>query len=360
MTFTLDLLADKRDKHPDVVVCGEIYIPVKHCLLGRNGPSSTSSVDRWEASRLFPTALPGRTLNTTSGPNGPSNLQVTSPDSAGGVTPTLTSPYPASAACKPATSLKHISKLYSHPQAWGQCKTFMSQYLKGIDRIDTSSTSAAAAAVANDETGSSAAVCSALAAKIYGLDVLAHGVEDSQGNTTRFFVIRRDDGQTETSIPRRTTSQRTRRRSSVSRPTTRTGQGWDPSRPGSRTAEDGQGARKYKSCVAFTVPHAGTHAGALANTLSVFAGQGINLTSINTRPSGWCKWHYIFFLEFDGRAGDGGAVDEALRRVDEMVCGSRRAGAPRGGGNKIKSDGNEEGQGTGAWWRLIGSWESNA
>ncbi|KAI7290097.1 hypothetical protein KC315_g19921, partial [Hortaea werneckii] len=65
----------------------------------------------------------------------------------------------------------------------------------------------------------------------------------------------------------------------------------------------------------------------------IFKKYGLNLTSINTRPSGEAAWHYIFFVEFMGRklAGEqGGAVNEALQELDRVA----------------KS------------WRWLGSWEN--
>lgn len=63
--------------------------------------------------------------------------------------------------------------------------------MKGIERIDVSSTSKAAEIVKADTTGTSAAIAGSLASEIYSLDVLAKSIEDRPDNRTRFFVLRK-------------------------------------------------------------------------------------------------------------------------------------------------------------------------
>lgn len=169
--FTLDLFANISGHYPDIVVNGEIYLPVHHCLLGRvakDPPPAKNDVAK-------------RQLRD----------EPDSPTVSGQVTPTLAVPQPAPPRVKPLHSLKHVRKIYSHPQAWGQCKLFLATYLKGTERQDVSSTSKAAEFVAQDSTGTSAAISSKIAAEMNGLDVLAEGIEDNEGNSTRFFVLRR-------------------------------------------------------------------------------------------------------------------------------------------------------------------------
>ena len=196
-----------------------------------------------------------------------------------------------------------IKKLYSHPQAWGQCKVFLDTYLKGVERQDVSSTSRAAQLVAEDASGESAAVSSVIAAKIHGLELLARGIEDRGDNTTRFFVIRKASS---TAAPAKSTTEKEEAKDEV--------------QPGD-----------WKTLISFTVDHA--NPGSLAHSLAVFERHGLNLTSINTRPSGVENWNYIFFVELKGKRGEGtddGPVNRALRELDG-VCRS---------------------------WRWLGSWEN--
>lgn len=227
--------------------------------------------------------------------------------SSGAVTPTIKEPIPLKPTARPVGDLSRIRKLYSHPQAWGQCKVFLNTYLKGVERQDVSSTSRAAQLVAGDESGESAAVSSVIAAQIHGLDLLAKGIEDRGDNTTRFLVLKK----AETDSPAAPTS--------ASRSETK---GDDRSK---ETPSD------WKTLVSFTVDHA--NPGSLAHSLAVFEKYGLNLTSINTRPSGVENWNYIFFVELKGKKEDDtddGPVNKALRDLDG-VC---RA------------------------WRWLGSWEN--
>jgi len=85
----------------------------------------------------------------------------------------------------------HIKSLHTHPQAWTQCTQFLDKHFgKEVHRIDENSTSAAAEFVANDEAGTSAAICSLLAAKLFGLDILAEDIQAENNNKTTFVIVR--------------------------------------------------------------------------------------------------------------------------------------------------------------------------
>jgi prephenate dehydratase len=89
-----------------------------------------------------------------------------------------------------APGFSHITSLHTHPQAWTQCTPFLDKHFAPeVTRHDEDSTSAAAELVSQDTTGTSAAICSSLAAKLFGLDVLAGGIEGEDGNETRFLVL---------------------------------------------------------------------------------------------------------------------------------------------------------------------------
>ena len=273
VVFTLDLFADLHGRYPDILVCGEIYLAVHHCLLGHAQKGEPASK----------TDLPWRRLKAESG----------SPSQSGQVTPTQATPTPSQARVKPLHDLKHVKKLYSHPQAWGQCKLFLSAYLKGTERQDVSSTSKAAQLVAEDTSGSSAAISSRIAADLNNLDVLAEGIEDNEGNSTRFLIIRKQQNV-----------------------------------PAGEAKDEGVEMEMYKTLVMFTVEHG--EPGALADCLEVFKKYQLNLTSINTRPSGEAPWHYIFYVEFMGRKrkdGQGGAVNGALQELSKAAKGWRWLGS---------------------------------
>ncbi|KAI9847824.1 MAG: prephenate dehydratase [Sclerophora amabilis] len=220
VVYTLDLFADRQRTNPDVFVCGEAYLDVHHHLLGHSSLTA-------------------------------------SPIGSGDATPTANVPAPSRPRATPLASLDHVNRVYSHPQAFGQCESFLSTYLKGVERHEVSSTSKAAQIVAQDPTKTSAAISSKIAARVHGLNTLARGIEDREDNTTRFLILRKgveDFGQVK--------------------------------------------VEKSKSLVSFTIDHCAP--GALAEALTVFKEHALNLTSINSRPSRLARWNYIFFVEFSG------------------------------------------------------------
>ena len=251
--FTLELLADRNELYSDIYVCGESYLDVSHCLLGHK-------------------ALP---------------VPVTdSPEVSGTSTPTSSIPTPIKPRAKPLSSIKHIKRIHTHPQAYGQCEIFLGSYLKGVERKEESSTSRSAEIVKEDTTGTSAAIASSLAAKIHGLDILAEGIEDREDNTTRFFILRK--GSSEVGNEKRT-------------PT--------------------------KSLISFTIDHSSP--GALADVLECFRHYKLNLTSINSRPTKVVRFQYIFFVEFEGsRLQDPeGRVEGALKSLEKYTKGWRWLGS---------------------------------
>lgn len=257
--FTLDNLANRHATCPDISVCGEAYVDVHHFLLGHKGAAHHHA-----------------------------HLDDAG---SGSATPTAAEPNPRRPRARPTGSLRHVQRLYSHPQAWGQCAVFLSTYLKGVETIDVSSTSRAAEMVKEDASGTSAAISSEIAARVYGLDVLASCIEDREDNTTRFLVIRR-----------------------TSRPDLRV-----PVR------EPEAGGRRTKSLVSFTVPH--REPGALADVLDCFRRQRLNLTSINSRPSLLEAFQYLFFVEIEGHYDRDEGVREAFEGVKRVAQSSRWLGS---------------------------------
>ncbi|KAL1640024.1 prephenate dehydratase [Diplodia intermedia] len=310
--FTLDLFADLKDRYPDILICGEAYVRIEHCLLGFAPPPKAAT--HFVIDETFSSSPSPSTSSTT---GNPASASPTPPSSSSGVaTPTPDAPAPSQPRTKPLADLSKVKKLYSHPQAWGQCKNFLNAHLRGVERQDCSSTSRAAEEAARDATGASAAVSSATAAKLHGLDFLAKGINDRDDNTTRFFVLRRRAGSEMEEGGEEGEG------SSSFRP-----RGWGE---GGGGAEGDGDMEAWKSLVAFTVDH--NDPGALADSLAVFKPYKLNLTSINTRPSGVDKWNYIFFVELRGRrlAGRDGAVNAALRDLGAVARN----------------------------WRWLGSWES--
>jgi prephenate dehydratase len=259
----LDLFADLHSLCPSIIVCGETYVDIHHYLLGNSTKRNT----------------------------------IDSPDISGTSTPTPSVPAPLKTQVKPLASLRCIERIYSHPQAFGQCDIFLEAYLKGVERIDVSSTSKAAEKAKLDTSGTSAAIASQVAADVYELDVLAKGIEDSEDNTTRFFILKKNPDDLPTEI----------------RPI--------------EIEDQGTEATLHKSLVSFTVDH--KVAGALADVLDCFRQYKLNLTSINSRPSRITPFQYIFFVEFEGSMlhDFGGTVHAALNSLGKVATSYRWLGS---------------------------------
>ena len=91
----------------------------------------------------------------------------------------------------PGASLKSIKTVKSHVQALAQCRNFLKKHrLSPLVHADTAG---AAREVAEIGDPSVAAIASSLAARIYGLKVLAKNIEDAEHNTTRMLVFSREE-----------------------------------------------------------------------------------------------------------------------------------------------------------------------
>lgn len=157
-----------------------------------------------------------------------------------------------------AASLKDVSRLYSHPQVWGQVGNFLARenFNGKVTRVDTSSTAVAAEMVFKDATNTSACISSRMSGSLYNLQIKQENVEDLSGNTTRFLVL-----------------------------------GHGPSLAPEIVNE------KNTSMTMLLFKLNGDDPGALCSALSSFKEHGINLQSIASRPSKQTPWEYVFFVE---------------------------------------------------------------
>ena len=146
-----------------------------------------------------------------------------------------------------ATSLDAVEIVYSHPQPLAQCAGWLKTHLPRAKVIPTDSTAAAAARLAGEPNA--AAIGHLRLAAMHGLSVLASPIEDLPDNWTRFFIIGPED-----------TKQQTR----------------------------------DKTSLLFTVPN---KPGSLHQVLAHLAGEGINLTKLESRPIRGEKWQYFFFAD---------------------------------------------------------------
>src|SRR5688572_30602707 len=151
-------------------------------------------------------------------------------------------------------SLAKIKRICSHPQSLAQCRGWLDEHLPDVPRIPMSS-NAEAARRARDEEGT-AAIAGETASDVYGLKLLATEIEDSDDNTTRFFVV------------------------------------------GRKLFKPSGDDRTTILCSALDTESPG----ALFRLLEPLARHKISLTRIESRPSRRKKWDYVFFFDIVGHA----------------------------------------------------------
>jgi prephenate dehydratase len=169
--------------------------------------------------------------------------------------------------------LDAIERVLSHPQASGQCRRFLRERLPQAEVVPADSTADAVRIVAREEHPW-AALGPRLAAELYGGRVLLDGVEDRPDNETRFALLARS--------------------------------GNDESAPG----PIGGG---WKTSIAFWgLPDA---PGSLVSALQEFAGRGVNLSRIESRPRRQGLGRYIFFADLEGHVSEP-PIAEALAAIE--------------------------------------------
>lgn len=167
----------------------------------------------------------------------------------------------------PGQTISDIKDVYSHPIALMQCEDFLSQY-PNLVAVKSDDTAASAKEIADGKITGRAAICGKLAAEIYGLDILAAGIETNKRNFTRFLVVA------------------------------------DP-----WTAEEHlRGKNINKASIVFAIPH---EEGSLAKVLSILSYYHINLTKIQSLPIIGREWEYLFYinLTFDNYLAYNHSID---------------------------------------------------
>ena len=190
------------------------------------------------------------------------------------VTAETTIPVSFSLMVLPENIGKPITKIATHPHAESQCRSYVAKNYPQAEVIEMSSTAAAAKGLKDGNYD--AAIASEIAAKTYGLKVLASDIGDNSGAVTR-FVVAQKPGVT----PEPTGNDRT-------------------------------------SLVAFI----GTdHAGALLEILTEFAKKDVNLTFIQSRPTGRELGDYHFIIDAEGHIADPkvAAAIDGVRKICEDI-----------------------------------------
>jgi len=165
----------------------------------------------------------------------------------------------------PQARLDLIKRVYSHPQALGQCKTFLKHL--GCELIPTYDTAGSVKMIKEKAITDGAAIASARAAEIYKMKIIASEIEDNPNNFTRFFILAK---------------------------------------------EDSPPSGNDKTSIVFSVKHKPR---ALYEFIKEFAVRNINLTKIESRPTRRKPWEYNFYLDFEGHREDK-APREVLENLD--------------------------------------------
>ncbi len=182
--------------------------------------------------------------------------------------------------------LDELEFVYSHPQALAQCSRFISERLPNAEPVASLSTAAAVEAL-EGATAPAAAIGAERASSIYGVPVIARGIEDNPNNVTRFVALGPTDGE--------------------------------------RTGDD-----KTSLCWS----HDDDLPGLLYGVLREFSDRNINLTKIESRPTRESLGRYYFLADVEGHRTDAD-VTGALAAIDSQpgtslkILGSYPRGASR-------------------------------
>lgn len=176
-----------------------------------------------------------------------------------------------------ASSLGAVRTVYGHPQALAQCRRYMMRRSEITQRYAASSTSAIRHAL--DEGESVAAVSSASAAALFGLNVIATGIADHPENYTRFIVVARAASLPPEELPCKT------------------------------------------SIVFWTLDKPGS----LVRALGAFSEANINLTKLESRPIAGNPWEEMFFADFEGHINSP-EVGQALEALSQQTRQARVLG----------------------------------
>ena len=187
------------------------------------------------------------------------------------ITREMTVPIAFSLFVRPGTALEDVRRVATHPHGAAQTRRWMARHLPDAEVVHTSSTAHAALMLTRDDAEWQGAISAPVAGERYRLSALATGIGDNPDALTRFVLV---------------------------------------SRPGPPPPPTG---RDKTSIVAFM---RADHPGALLEILDQLTMRGVNMTRIESRPTGAALGNYCFSVDCEGH------VDDA--RVGEALMGLRR------------------------------------
>ncbi len=177
----------------------------------------------------------------------------------------------------PGVRLADVRRVYSHPQALAQCERFL-RALEGVEVIASYDTAGSAKMIVDQRMRDAAAIASARAAEVFGLEQVRSAIQDFDSNTTRFLVVGRA--------------------------------------PLSEAPPD-------KTSIVFALAN---EPGALFKALAAIALRGIDLTKLESRPIRDRKWEYLFYVDL-AAARDDLACERALAHLGEFASMVRVLGS---------------------------------
>lgn len=170
---------------------------------------------------------------------------------------------------KPGCGIEDVREIFSHEQALRQCEGFIDRMPGNVQSAVCKNTAMAAQAVAESDRMDVAAISSTACAELYGLEILAQGIQDQPKNFTRFICV-------------------------------------------SRTPVCHDGADK--SSFLLITPH---EPGSLFRVLSRIAALGINLSKLESRPIPGREFEFMFYVDIESVPGDA-AFDRLVQQIPPL------------------------------------------
>jgi prephenate dehydratase len=192
--------------------------------------------------------------------------------------------------------VEEITHVWSYPHALAQCRKFLARRLPLAEAEATNSTADAARMLAERDDVHGGAIAPTRAAEVYGLEVLAHAIEDHGDNATRFVLV----------------------------------------------ARAGVPAPSGHDKTSIVVYQRADAPGSLLSILQEFAARGINLTRLESRPTRRGLGDYCFLIDLEGHLRDE-VVADALRslktkQADVKFLGSYPAAGEHGPAVREEAD----------------------
>lgn len=177
----------------------------------------------------------------------------------------------------PGETIETVNEVNSHPMALMQCDQYLHRH-RHFNIVEKNDTAGSARDIAACNLKGRAAVCGKLAANLYGLNILAEGIETNKRNFTRFLIVA------------------------------------DPLLAGEMVPKP---ELINKSSVEFTLPH---DRGALAKVLTILSFYDINLSKIQSLPIVGREWEYRFYVDvtFDSYVRYTQAIDAARPLMNDF------------------------------------------